>query len=161
MSFTWIGSPGLSLGLWDAPYKFQVPKPEAYKSLTAQEPADVRRDDLPARLSSIQYDQMLEAARTRANFWRTSDVDVEEVHRTICEEVTQRRDAWIAARDAGTLGEDGLVLDLYLCWGARILVMLAEEWEVRRSGLEQYVTAFEDRSLPWQKARKQMMLQCN
>ena len=77
------------------------------------------------------------------------------------EEISQRRDSWLAAQDQGcTMRGYEYVHEAYLCWGARYVIMLAEEWEVRQAGAEGYVLAYALNQLPWQRAYRSFLLYC-
>lgn len=98
---------------------------------------------------------MMEDGSTRANLWRSTTLNMEETQEEVRQEVLRRRDAWVAARDTGR--NDYVLSEIYLCWGARAIVSVIEEWEIRMSGLDRYLEMWSARALPWQKVWKHLI----
>ncbi|TFK83803.1 hypothetical protein K466DRAFT_602550 [Polyporus arcularius HHB13444] len=152
-SFAFEPVPELSLGLWSAPYTIALPDASIRPSLHSGDGVWASPE---ARLSFFHYAQLMDEGMARAELWRGEDLDMAAVEAEIKDEIIARRDAWVAARNGvvGTL--DAYVHDVYLHWGARIIVMLGEELELRKRGVEAYVAGRSQRRLPWQIMRASM-----
>ncbi|KAI0682358.1 hypothetical protein C8T65DRAFT_583702 [Cerioporus squamosus] len=146
----------LELGLWCHPFAIRVPDTGARSSLTKGERGSW--DDRSARVTTVIYHKILELARTRMERWRAPDLDQSAVEVEVVQEITARRDAWVCARDSGiaALEDAEYMHDLYLVWGAKITLMLGEEWKSRKEGLDIYESLYSTKQLPWQRMVKDM-----
>ncbi|RDX43070.1 hypothetical protein OH76DRAFT_1488170 [Lentinus brumalis] len=145
-SFGLVLGSGPLLGLWAPPYRFVAAEEDVMDRPLVR--ADGARPQRAAILGAFQCRQVLVAARDRRGRWRhTCEDELEvEVH---CE-IAARVDAWRALRDSipeDTGSEDE---ELALDWGAKIVHMLAEEWEWRQRGLEAYTRMLGSSKMPWQ-----------
>ncbi|KAJ2985834.1 hypothetical protein NUW54_g10013 [Trametes sanguinea] len=69
-----------------------------------------------------------------------------------------RAATWRSVLNMVCEGEDIIIRDVYLDWGARVAVGLAQEWELRKRGVATYVDLKQKGELPWQRMIKQMLL---
>ncbi|TFK82051.1 hypothetical protein K466DRAFT_501020 [Polyporus arcularius HHB13444] len=157
-SFAFEPDPELSLGLWAEPYAFILPGTSIRPSLDSGDGVWASPE---ARLSIYHYCRIMDEGPARAEGWRSDDLDLAAVEAQIKDEIAARRDAWVAARDGGVGSADAYALEVYLHWGARIIAMLGDEWELRKHGVEAYVAARSQRRLPWQIMRVSMFAMLN
>ncbi len=72
-------------------------------------------------------------------------------------EIAARVDAWRALRDSIVGRDSSEDEELALDWGAKILHMLAGEWECRKHGVDMYMERMQARAMPWQRMVAEMM----
>lgn len=143
------------LGLWIPPYRVRQPDTAAARQL--QHRGDLGTwDCMEARVGAAIYDRIIELGWARKRVWESPELDVERVGDQLHEEVSLRREGWELAYNTTCGDPERQFRDLYLGWGARIVVMLAEEWDLRKTGVESYIRAAAEGRLPWQQMIKDM-----
>lgn len=142
---------GPLMGLWTSPYDFVEPD-EA--SLTCPENNGTSLwGSRAAVLGAYQYSQIIETAWSRFELWTEEGCSLDVLEAEVKKEVAARVEAWVrlAKQSDGTT-------EVALDWGAKIVWMLAEEWDIRcDGGIEKYREERKSSRLPWQQMMKQTM----
>ncbi|TFK78943.1 hypothetical protein K466DRAFT_506455 [Polyporus arcularius HHB13444] len=137
----------VDLGLRQPPYAFVLPDAAAIAALE-----DSGNDGPELTLNSIHCSWIREEGRARFRAWSTAGGSEKDIIVAANAELGERVRAWnTVATDKGTAEEDARFRKLYLDWGAKRIVWLWEELEVRREGLEAYLTARAHSELPTQR----------
>ena len=137
---------GPDLGLRQSPYLFTPPD---LMAITAVEETS---NDLPAlKLNSLQFDWAREEGAARFRAWSRPDTDEGTITTAALAELQDRILAWSALATAqDDIGLRRYLREVYLNWGAKRIVWLEEELEIRRKGLEVYINAYRQKELPIQ-----------
>lgn len=131
-----IQTDGPLLGLWTSPYNFEYPDLDLLARLRADARGD-RWDTVAGVLGGLQYNQLVDICWTRYERWGNTEVAEDSEEAT--QEVAARIQAWEKLQNAAVADEDNEVKEIALDWGAKIVCMLAEEWEIRvREGVSGY-----------------------
>lgn len=143
------------LGLWTPPYHILQPDTAATNQL--QQTGGSGPWDCPeARIGAAIYDKIIDSGWARKKLWESPELDVNSVGAQLHEEVSLRSAGWELAHNSVCGEPERRFRDLYLGWGARITVMLADEWGVREAGVDEYSRAAAGGELPWQRMIKDM-----
>ncbi len=103
-------------------------------------------------LNSIHCAWVREEGRARFEAWSTRGSEEKDFVAAATAELGERVRAWNAvAANESSAEEHGCFRKLYLDWGAKRIVWLWEELEVRRKGLEAYLAARRHSELPTQR----------
>ena len=137
---------GPDLGLRQSPYLFTPPD---LMTITAVEETS---NDLPAlKLNSLQFDWAQEEGAARFRAWSRPDADEGMITAAAFAELQDRILAWSALVTAqDDMGLSEYIRDVYVNWGAKRMVWLEEELEIRQQGLEAYINAYRQKELPTQ-----------
>ncbi|TFK81070.1 hypothetical protein K466DRAFT_604804 [Polyporus arcularius HHB13444] len=154
-SFGAVHGSGPLLGLWTPPYRFTHAEEDVTYLLLPNIRSDDPRAERRAVLGAFQCCAVLAAARDRRERWTT--LSVEELEVEVQSEIAARVDAWRILRDSAIDGSWSDDVDIALDWGAKIVDMLAEEWECRLHGTEQYTQLIRSRDMPWQRLVSDIM----
>ncbi|OSC96668.1 hypothetical protein PYCCODRAFT_1472438 [Trametes coccinea BRFM310] len=158
-SFTFtIDCPTLLLGLWDAPYDPVHPDPDTLALLLAHASGADKWNSLDAKLSAAIYDKIISCGDKRYKIWSKANLDLNSTETELKAKLHSRRVAWESAVGEVCRPDKTTVRDLYLDWGARVAVMLAQEWEQRKQGVESYTGLRQSGQLPWQGMVKDMVV---
>ncbi|OJT02932.1 hypothetical protein TRAPUB_6504 [Trametes pubescens] len=150
---------GPLLGLWTRPYNFEMPDlcllPSSEDADNAESPWSSRA----AILGAYQYGEVIEAGRGRFERWTDDSFVLDETETDVKQEVTERVQAWVRlAKAMPTDAEGSEVMTVGLDWGAKVIRMLVEEWEVRKEkGVDGYREHRKISRLPWQNMMKDTM----
>ncbi|RPD55781.1 hypothetical protein L227DRAFT_509540 [Lentinus tigrinus ALCF2SS1-6] len=148
-SFTLHGT-GPLLGLWSPPFRFLPPDQDP----TARTAVNVWDGTTPplwcAALGSFQCHAVLAAARDCRKLWMDSDTPLEELEIEVQTEIAARVDAWRALRETWFDESEDMDARLGLIWGAKIVCMLADEWDYRKEGVDVYKDVLRAGEMPWQ-----------
>lgn len=151
-----IQDDGPLLGLWTAPYDFEHPDHDSLAHAREQAWGD-QWDTVAGVLGGLQYNKVVDICWTRYERW--GDIELAEDPTQATLEVAARIHAWEKLRKDAVPNEDREVKEVALDWGARIVCMLAEEWEMRSGG---GVSGYREHSragrLPWQRMMKVMRM---
>ncbi|KAI0750099.1 hypothetical protein C8Q80DRAFT_1101205 [Daedaleopsis nitida] len=149
---------GPLLGLWTVPYMYEPPLLGTLhdEGGTVGEEEDVENSAWTSRaaiLGTFQYGEIMAAGSARARQWEEEDLRV--LRPGLVKEVNARVTAWVTLKDSGRESDEdrGTALD----WGAKLICLLVDEWDVRREGVEGYSGARRTGDLPWQRFRKDTM----
>ena len=147
---------GPTLGLWTSPYHFFPPAQYLLDALP-RPPWQSKQglwESRAAVLGVFQYAEVVTAATARYERWTTDPVDITQCR--VAGELTRRVVGWTQLResnwdmDAYTDVGDGRDLrELTLDWGAKLVCLLVDEWELCSHGLQEYKEAWEGKMLPW------------
>ncbi|KAI0748682.1 hypothetical protein C8Q80DRAFT_1102861 [Daedaleopsis nitida] len=136
-------SPGL--GLWTAPFNFVMP--------TNEDLMQFQDDSAGRRLHSLQYFWVVAEGRKRRAEWTGKIPRLNAILKSAAHEVEQRLAGWLRLKSLEIAESDAdrvVIHTVALQWGARIIVQLVQEMELRRAGLKHYRSIIEQSSLPWQ-----------
>ncbi len=140
ISWSFEGDYGPDLGLREPPYTFTVP--DAEMILAVQEPGN--EDSLDLKLHALQCRWLLEEGAARFEAWSAPTLDMAGVVEAGIMELRARIHAWSLLERPGRWSKLCTSLrEVYLDWGAKRVVWLVEELEIRQRGAEVYVAAFE------------------
>ncbi|RDX41715.1 hypothetical protein OH76DRAFT_1489281 [Lentinus brumalis] len=138
-SNTTLADDGPDLGLRHAPYTFAM--------LDADDIEDNRGDaTLNVNLHTLQRGWLMREGAARFELWSTlTDDKSEEIVEAGVTELNARIRAWNSlAADERWTALGAMVREVYLHWGAKRVIWLAEELDSRRQGCEAYVAAYGD-----------------
>ena len=160
VAFSFTGTtPALLLGLWEEPYTYSYPidLPPTQQSDAMSELAG-RWNTYEARVGAAIYDKIIDGGWERSRSWSKpqTDSEVAMTEASLKKELTLRRVAWQCAVDEVYDGERRVLRDVYLDWGAKVVIMLGAEWEQRKAGAEEYLALRKAGKLPWQDMIKKM-----
>lgn len=131
-----LGGLAPALGLLNPPYNIVVPD-------SSDEMSEI------ALVSAQQFWVRLDS-RARFRAWSKADSDVVSIVEAGLQELEARICAWNLVEAEGKSGVLGSIWDVYLAWGAKRIVWLAKEIEMRKNGLDEYMKAQERGLLPAQ-----------
>ncbi|TFY53687.1 hypothetical protein EVJ58_g9313 [Rhodofomes roseus] len=151
--------PDPSLGLYTWPYELVIPP--CYSTPFSEYDelfSDIQfvLDELKHAFNMQQYALLEDKGRERYALFRSTQsggADSEVLLQRLDEELTQRLRSW---EDRDTASNDmsmqaGVVRDVGIKWGARIICCLALELQLAKSGPSMYKQASLAKSLPWQR----------
>ena len=146
-----------SLGLFDAPYTFDVQGLEMVIQRGTEVGSLAKLNTLLCELNGQQFELMVEAGYARMKRW-TIDKAEEHINLTknLNNEVQERLRAWAAAREIsldighGGYPEDKIARDVYLHWGAKHICCLVTELLILEKGVEHLQDRYNLAKLPWQ-----------
>ncbi|KAH9847791.1 hypothetical protein C2E23DRAFT_741108 [Lenzites betulinus] len=144
----------LQLGLWTSPYHITPLNTDVLE--LSQKASLGPWNCLEAWLGAVVYDKIIELGWERKWVWMEPDLNMDQTEAQLAQEIRLRSAAWEVVWDSICEGTERAVRDIYLVWGARIVVMLANEWSIRKKGVEEYTDATEQGRLPWQMMIKEM-----
>ncbi|OBZ77743.1 hypothetical protein A0H81_02191 [Grifola frondosa] len=125
------------LGLWTRPFQLEIPAI-----------VEGCREEVEKQFATGQYHQIIEHGYERYGAWKQKGG--EDLTAGAKEELAERIAAWdrMAGERVGERGSwDEFVREVALSWGAKIVVLLAKEIELRE---DQGGIGYKDRELPWQ-----------
>ena len=129
---------GPDLGLRHPPYAFTLPDVDDIVILQ-----DVGEESLDLKLDALQSRWIREEQRERYMGWSEHSSDRAQVIRAANAELTARIGAWNSlAADNRYAAWAASVRVVYLVWGARRIVTLAEELEVWKRSRDAYVAGY-------------------
>ncbi|KAJ3009194.1 hypothetical protein NUW54_g2870 [Trametes sanguinea] len=151
---------GPTLGLACAPYEFKRPDSSiAFKGIIDTQPAGPW-NTTEAVLGAYQYNEIIRVAYDRRDRWSASSVDSTEIQAGVLTEIAERIRAWRLLwedlsnpQDAGEVEMKQVALN----WGAKVVWMLAREWEMFSADREGWCRASKSGNLPWQRMMKDTM----
>ncbi|EIW53787.1 uncharacterized protein TRAVEDRAFT_52911 [Trametes versicolor FP-101664 SS1] len=131
-----VQEPGPLLGLWTSPYEFAMPDVSSLPTIDGGKRAKASVwNSCAAVLGAYQYGEVIETGWRRFEQWMADDLALDEIEAQVKEEVVGRVEAWVRLADSVTKdGPDVDVMTVGLDWGAKIIRMLVEEWEMRKDG---------------------------
>ncbi len=140
MSWLFEDDFGPELGLRQRPYSFTMPDAQTLAAVEAND----EDESLDLNLHALHCKWILEDSAARFEAWSASTLDEAEVVEAGVAELEGRIQAWIVLAANERWTELGMRLrDVYLDWGAKRVIWLAEELEIRQRGSEPYVAAFD------------------
>ncbi|OJT05681.1 hypothetical protein TRAPUB_3499 [Trametes pubescens] len=150
---------GPLLGLWTRPYNFEMPDLCLLPSSEGDDNTESPWSSRAAVLGAYQYGEVIEAGHGRFEQWMDNSLVLDEIEADVKREVIERVEAWERLAKAMTTdAQGGEVVEVGLNWGAKVIRMLVEEWEVRKdNGADGYREHRKTSSLPWQKLMKDTM----
>ncbi|TFK77905.1 hypothetical protein K466DRAFT_607552 [Polyporus arcularius HHB13444] len=146
-TFLAIDDLGPALGILSPPYTFAAPDADELVALQEND-----GDSMQITLNATQLIWYRLDSKTRFRAWSKVDSNTAQIVEAGVAELEARIHAWNAATEHGD-GKDTVAngaRDVYLHWGAKRIVWLVQELEVRRNGLEAYTDAQRDHQLPAQ-----------
>ncbi|KAI0693245.1 hypothetical protein C8T65DRAFT_744787 [Cerioporus squamosus] len=138
---------GPDLGLRSPPYTFRVAIAEVDTLAAVQGNGNY---PLELKLHTLQSWWLLEDGSARFTEWSAPDADEAHIMERANAELEARIQAWNAV--AGKEDADGLeeAREVYLDWGAKRMVGLAQELDIWQMGVEAYIAAQAKKELPFQ-----------
>ncbi|KAI0753502.1 hypothetical protein C8Q80DRAFT_1267892 [Daedaleopsis nitida] len=160
-----------TLGLWTPPYRYDAPPYEAMERYhehennsdsdeeTSEDPGSELWCSDAAILGSLQCERVLDAGQCRAELWQSAPIAT--IRAELRTELSARIDNWVELKGYPQTGTDweAVSREVALDWGAKIIVLLVEEWELLvREGLDFHRQAYDTERLPWQDMMRSMKL---
>ncbi|OJT11034.1 hypothetical protein TRAPUB_12458 [Trametes pubescens] len=129
-----VQDPGPLMGLWTSPYEFAMPDVSLLPTIDGGNRAKASIwNSCVAVLGAYQYGEVIETGWRCFEQWTADHLVLDEVEVQVKEEVVERLEAWVCLADSMTEdGRDVEVVEIGLDWGAKIIRMLVEEWEMRK-----------------------------
>ncbi|OSC96227.1 hypothetical protein PYCCODRAFT_1379542 [Trametes coccinea BRFM310] len=154
-----VNSEGPTLGLNKAPYEFERPTVSIGLQEFREEPEDPW-DSEEATLGAYQYTEIILSAHDRRDKWLAHNGDPMELEGEVLTEVEARVKAWILLWEDVTSGAgdgDLKMKRVALNWGAKVVTMLAEEWQEWVTDRAAWCRALKSGDLPWQRMMRETM----
>ena len=125
-----------TLGLLYPPYTVVLPDSREMKAML--EDSDQALD---VQLASAQQVWVRLDGRARFRAWSKADSNLVSIVEAGLEELEARITAWNAVEAEDGRRVSGSVREVYLTWGAKRIVWLFKEIEMRQNGLKEYIEA--------------------
>ena len=144
-SMTLIDDLAPDIGLLSSPYIFANPDNASLAALQASHP-----DTFELALSTTQCVWVRLDSRARYRGWSKANSEITEIEKTAQAELEARIHAWNAVNENQDEQVSQTARSVYLNWGAKRIVWLAEELDIRRKGTDTYTNAQRLQQLPTQ-----------
>ncbi|RDX40750.1 hypothetical protein OH76DRAFT_1423525 [Lentinus brumalis] len=158
VSFAYRSEYGPKLGLEKAPYTFKLPPTRELTALARRGAVTSTprkkipfhcSTTIPGKLHSIQYTNVIDEGERRRVHWEQKKE--EDIVKSSMRELSERVRAWekLEERQMRT-DEEKEIKEVAMEWGARRVVQLADELEIRKQGLDIYLSVRRRGNLPSQ-----------
>ncbi len=157
VSFAYRSEHGPNLGMEKSPYTFKLPPSRELAALAHRGGGLTPRKNvpihcstaIPGKLHSIQYTNAIDEGDRRRVLWEQRKV--EDIVESSTRELNERIQAWVRLEQRQMrTHEEEEIKQVALEWGARRVVQLWDELEIRKQGLETYLTFRRGGKLPSQ-----------